>query len=100
MAPILVVTDGQRTERVMLDDGVDLDAWPEDAWSEPYREHTLDDDASEAVAAELFEVLRLWNVPFAPCPEHSSPLVDVCSMTWTCPGRPALDLAQVGSLNV
>ncbi len=96
--PILTMTDGQRTERVLFDSDVALDNWPDDAWAEPYREHTLDDDASEAVAAELFEVIRLWNVPFPSCPDHGPTLIDVCSMTWTCPGPPAHDLSSVGLL--
>lgn len=98
--PTLIVTDGERTERVLFAGDVDVDAWPEDAWRDEYREHTLADDASEAVAEELFDVLRLWDVSFSPCPTHTSPLVDVCSMTWVCPGPPSHDLAPVGSLTV
>lgn len=97
---IMVVSDGERTERVLVDDAVNLEAWPDDAWSDTYRDSTLQDDASEAVSGELFEVLRLWGVDFSPCPEHESSLVDVCSMTWVCPGPPSHDLAALGSLTV
>jgi hypothetical protein len=96
--PILSVTNGQRTERVLFNDDVAMDNWPEEAWSDLYREHTLDDDASEALADELFEVLRLWSVPFPICSEHGQSRTDVCSMTWTCSGPPGHDLAQVGNL--
>ena len=57
--PIPTMTDGQRTERVLFDGDVALGNWPDEACAEPYRQHTLDDDASEAVAGELFEVMRL-----------------------------------------
>ena len=96
--PVVTVTDGHRTESVLLDNEVDLENWPQEAWSEQYRDHTLDDDASESLAGEIFEVARLWNVSFPSCPEHASTLVDVCSMTWTCPGPPAHDIAPVGHL--
>ena len=56
--PTLVVIDSERTERVLLEEEVDLSAWPKDAWTDQYRENTLQDDASETVSEELFEVLR------------------------------------------
>lgn len=96
--PVMTVTDGQRTERVLIENDVALENWPEEAWSEQYREDTLDDDASEALAGELFEVTRLWNIEFPSCPEHGTTLVDVCSMTWICPGPPEHDIALVGLL--
>lgn len=55
------MSDAQRTERVPLDGDVSGRQLPDDAWAERYREHTqaLDNDASEALAGELFEVIRL-----------------------------------------
>jgi hypothetical protein len=96
---VLTVTNCNATERVLLDADVALDNWPDEAWEPRYREFTLDDDASEALAGELFEVLRLWAVSWPSCPQHGRP-VDVCGTTWTCPGMPPHDLAQVGSLGV
>lgn len=98
--PILTMTDGDRTESVLIDGDVAVDNWPNDAWAEPFREDTLDDDASEALAGELFEVVRLWDVPFSACPDHDEALIDVCSMTWTCSGPPEHDLSPLGSLRV
>jgi hypothetical protein len=94
---VLTVTSNESSELVALDADVAVDNWPAEAWSERYREFTLDDDASEAVSGELFEVLRMWEVSWPQCPEHGRP-VDVCGTTWTCSGRPPHDLAQVGSL--
>lgn len=95
---IFTVARGDATERVALDSDVAVDNWPEEAWSPKYHELTLDDDAAEALADEFFEVLRLWGVPGPICPHHSKALL-VCGTTWTCPGRPPHDPAQVGSLN-
>lgn len=94
---VLTVTGDDATELVALDAEVAADNWPAEAWSERYREFTLDDDASEAVSGELFEVLRMWGVSWPECPERHR-LVDVCGTTWTCSGQPPHDLAQVGSL--
>ena len=77
---------------------MNLDAWPEDAWSSQHREQTLDDDAAEAVASGLPEVFCLWSVPFAPALGSHTPLVDLSGTTWVCAGPPSHDLAQKGSL--
>ena len=48
-----------RQERVALDPEVFEDGWPAEAWSERFREDTLDEDAAEAVMDEAVEILRL-----------------------------------------
>ena len=95
---VLTVSRDEQSEQVLLDDSVNEDSWPAEAWAEPYRESTFDEEASEAVGEELLEVLRLWDVTWSPCSEHRAG-IQICSATWVCSGPPSHDLAPVGGLS-
>ncbi|MFI5732150.1 hypothetical protein ACIA49_18645 [Kribbella sp. NPDC051587] len=94
---VLTVVGGRRMEQVLLDSRVDEENWPAAAWSAEFRDHTVEDDAAEAVATEVLEVLRLWHVEWPLCPDHGRP-TDLCSRTWVCPGPPSHDVAPMGDL--
>ncbi|MFB6724186.1 hypothetical protein ACFCV3_28670 [Kribbella sp. NPDC056345] len=94
---VVTVTDGRRTERVLLDARVDEENWPAEAWAAGLREHTMADDAADAVAGEVLEVMRLWDIGWPLCTEHGR-VADVCSSTWVCPGPRSHDLGLLGAL--
>jgi hypothetical protein len=96
---VCIVAQGTRTESVALDEQVDEDAWPEEAWSPRWAQHTLDDDAAEAVMEEVLQVMRLWDMPWPLCPSHGTQATS-CSGVWVCSSRSAHDLALVGTLNL
>ena len=91
----VVLGDGHRN--VILDDSVAEENWPPAAWSDEYRDFTLTDDATEAVAEAAGEVLEPWGASWPTCIEHHRPL-DVCGTTWVC-GK-GHDLAPVGDLRL
>lgn len=93
---VLRVSLDARSEAVLVDDLVDREAWPDQAWHE-YREDTLDDDASEVLASEVLEILRALDLPGPVCPEHRTAL-DVCSMSWVCGSINGHDAALMGEL--
>ena len=95
---VLTVVWHPRQERVALDPEVFEDGWPTEAWSEQFREHTLDDDATEAVMDEVVEVLRLWGETWPLCPQHRRQQLDNCSGVWLCNGPPEHDVAALGHL--
>src|SRR5438128_1075728 len=80
-----------RLQRVELDADVDVDAWPEEAWSHQFRDVTLEDDASEAVATAVQEVLWSWGLNWPVCRDHLT-ACSPCSGVWACDGH---DLADV-----
>ncbi len=96
-AYVLTVGHDDRQEQVLLSELVAEDSWPPQAWLPARREATLEDDATEALAGELLEVLRLWDVSWTSCSEHGSP-VFVCSSAWICPGPSTHEIALVGGL--
>lgn len=97
-AYVLTVTHDGRSEQVYLGELVDEESFSAGPWWEPdQREATLDFEASEAVAGDLLEVLRLWDVDRALCPEHEAASW-VCCATWLCPGQPFHQLGTVGTL--
>ena len=93
---LTVRRDGLR-EQVLLDDMVDEDSWPPDAWAPKHRKITLDLEAAEAVADELLEVLRLRDVSWPSCSQHDQP-VSHCSAEWICSGSPVHQVALFGAL--
>jgi hypothetical protein len=94
---VLLVRSGHSTEEVVLDQEVDEEAWPADAWSPTYRNFTLDDDASEAIASEVQEVLRSWGMLWPICRTHDVPLT-ACSGVWSCSDLASHDPAALGAL--
>lgn len=93
---VLSVRRGAREEQVLLDREVGEDNWPAEAWSEQYRESTLEDDAAEAVMVEVMEVLEAWGEIWPTCPEHRASLSE-CSGLWVCDGPTPHDV-EVGQL--
>lgn len=91
---VLSVHGDGRLQRVELDADVDVDAWPEEAWSHQFRDVTLEDDASEAVATAVQEVLWSWGLNWPVCRDHLT-ACSPCSGVWACDGH---DLADVGAL--
>ena len=94
---VLVVRSDQGVEEVALDQDVDEDAWTPDAWAPPYRNSTLDDDASELIADEVQEVLRACGLAWPVCRTHEV-LLTACSGVWTCSSSHGHDPADVGAL--
>jgi len=94
---VLFITDGHRQEGRLLAAEVIVDNWPDEAWEPEVREDTLDDDASEAIAMEISEVLDSWGQPWPLCPAHTESL-EMCSMTWVCDGPPVHDVCALGEL--
>jgi hypothetical protein len=94
---VLTVRRLPREEQVQLDGQVCEDAWPPQAWSDQYREGTLDDDASEIVVGEITEVLRLWGLTWPVCRQHQRQQ-STCSGVWFCDGPPYHEI-PVGQLD-
>ena len=93
---VLTVARGERQEQVLIDRRVVEESWPLDAWSDEHHQFTLVDDATETVAEEVRQVLRVWGITWPICPFHDERLF-VCGTTWVCgPGRH--DMAAVGEL--
>jgi hypothetical protein len=96
---VCVVAWGTRRESVALDEQVDEEAWREEAWSPLWAEHTLDDDAAEAVVEEILQVMRLWELPWLVCLSHGAQATS-CSGVWVCSSPAGHDLGPVGTLNL
>lgn len=95
---VLSVSSGEQTESVLLGRHVEDEAWyiREDA-TEEQQQAALDDEAAEAVAGEVLEVLRVFGRSWPVCGDHSRPIAS-CSGVWTCTGPPSHDVAEVGAL--
>ena len=95
---VLTVTDGQQSESVLLEREIQDEEWYVDERAFPEElDAALDDEAAEAVADEVLEVLRALDVPWPLCIAHGA-LMGSCSGVWFCEGPPGHDVAEVGAL--
>lgn len=93
---VLAISDGPRTEVSLLDREVDDEQWFVNAhWSAEQQRGALAVEATEAVASEALEMLRVLDAGPLTCPTHGSGL-DACEGVWFCGG--GHDVAFVGRL--
>ena len=97
-ALVLTVSDGVRSEQVLLVDEVEDEDWYAPAGATPAELSAgLDADASEVIASEVTEALRALGTTWPLCAEHVRAMGN-CSGWWYCQGEPPHDVAEAGSL--
>ena len=97
---VLTVSDGVRSEQVVLVDEVEDQDWYAPTGATPAELGAgLDADADEVVATEVAEVLRVLGTTWPVCASHARVMAN-CSGWWYCPGDPQHDVAEAGSLPV
>jgi hypothetical protein len=95
---VLTVSDGVRAEPSMLDREVEDEAWYVDsAWTPEQQQAALAVEATEAVASEVLEVLRVLGTSRLTCLEHGADL-GACESVWYCERLQGHDVAFVGCL--
>lgn len=95
---VLTVSDGARAEPSMLDREVEDEEWYVDSsWAPEQQEAALAVDATEVVASEVLEVLRVLGTARLTCPEHGADL-GACESVWYCESALGHDVAFVGCL--
>jgi hypothetical protein len=95
---VLALNSGAEELTVPLDRQVAVGNWPAEAWSDRYRESTLDDDAAEVVMATVTSTLNLVQVGWPFCLEHDRLMIG-CSGVWVCGWSPTHDVARLGELD-
>lgn len=95
----LLVSEGARTATLLIPVDVDEEAFQEEAFAAPYRDASLDDDATEAVFDAVVHTMRTWGLTPPQCQVHGLAL-DPIGGVWFCPSKPPHDVALLGSLGV
>ena len=94
---VLVVRSEHGIVQLQVDEEVDEENWPEEAWSPRYRDTTIEDDANEAIAESVQYGLETWNLRWPICRLHYA-LLSPCGGVWACSSAVAHDPAEVGAL--